>query len=105
MRGQQALFENFFEQPQDVVTTTTRRGRSEELIAARNEALVDRYYFYGKFTDKRYDAILEDLEKEFFIAQFTIQERINENFAKLSELKAHAPTKDYFKKKYPHLVW
>lgn len=105
MLGQQKLFENFFEDEQTPVVTATRRGRSEELHARRNEALIERYYYYGKFTDKRYEAILDQLSDEFFLTPVTISEVMNDNFNKLSDLKAHAPAKDYFKKKYPHLVW
>jgi hypothetical protein len=105
MRGQQSLFEGFFTTDNEQPVMNARQGRSEELHNKRNEALVERYYFYGKFTDKRYEAIVDQLSEEFYIAPFTIQERINENFSKMSELKAMQPTKDYFKKKYPHLVW
>lgn len=97
------LFENLFDEPTPDVQT--RRGRSEKLIALRNDALTDRYYYYGKFTDKRYEVILDLLSNEFFISGVTISEVIGDNSNKLSELKAQAPTKEHFKKKWPHLVW
>lgn len=104
MLGQQKLFGNFFDE-QTPVAIATRRGRSEELHTRRNEALIDRYYYYGKFTDKRYESILDQLSDEFFLTPVTISEVINDNFGKLSDLKATAPAKDFFKKKYPHLIW
>jgi hypothetical protein len=103
MRGQQSLFENVFVAVPEL--TVSRQGRSEELIKERNECLVSRYYYYGKFTDKRYDAIMNDLKKEFFIETMTIQERIQENFEILAELKKQQPSKNHFKDKWPHLVW
>jgi len=106
MRGQQVLFSEFFTEASEApVLTIQRKGRSEQLYGMRNEALLDRYYYYGKFTDKRYESILDQLSEEFYLSPYTIQERINENFSKLDELKAHQPTKEYFKKKYPHLIW
>jgi hypothetical protein len=103
IRGQQKLFkEVFVEAP---ALTAKRQGRSETLHNLRNECLVDRFYFYGKFTDKRYSAILDLLKFEFFLETFTIQERINENYGLLSELKLKQPGKNYFHKKWPHLVW
>ncbi len=104
MRGQQSLFQEVFV-PAEEVTTTTRQGRSDRLHNRRNECLVDRYYFYGKFTDKRYESILNTLEEEFFIEEITIQKRITENFELLEKLKAEVPQKEYFRKKWPHLVW
>jgi len=103
MRGQQSLFENMFVDVPEL--TVSRKGRSEELIKERNECLVDRYYFYGSSTDKRYEAIMNDLKKEFFIETYTIQEILSENVDKLSELKKQQPQKNYFKDKWPHLVW
>lgn len=103
MRGQQSLFENMFVAVPEL--TVSRQGRSEELIKERNECLVSRYYYYGKFTDKRYEAIMNELKKEFFIETTTIEERIQENFEKLAELKKQQPQKNYFKDKWPHLVW
>lgn len=82
-----------------------RSGRSEHLHKLRNECLVHRYYFYFKFTDKRYEAILEILKSEFFIETFTIQDRLNEGYDVLASLRTEAPGKAYFAKKWPHLVW
>lgn len=82
-----------------------RKGRSAELHDLRNECLVARYYFYGKFTDKRYSKILEDLSREFFLSTVTIPEVLDENFESLNELRNQQPTESFFKKKWPHLVW
>jgi hypothetical protein len=95
------LVEMFFdwkeEKPRQTITDLTKM---------RNDCLIDRYYYYGKFTDKRYDAILNHLQQEFFInATYTIPELLNDNFELLDKLKASKPGKDYFKKKWPHLVW
>jgi hypothetical protein len=103
MHGQAKLFNDVFVSVPEL--TVSRPGRNEDLINKRDECLVDRYYYYGKFSLKRYDAILQDLQDEFFIEEFTIQKRINQNFDQLAELKAKKPQRDYFKKKWPHLVW
>ncbi len=103
MRGQQAIFNEIFNEAP--VLTINRKGRSEDLVDKRNEALVDRYYYKGFFEKLRYDEILRQLSEEFYIAQITIQWRINECYDQLDELRAKKPGKDYFRKKYPHLVW
>ena len=103
MRGQQLLFEQLIDK--DTQLTVSRQGRSQQLHDLRNECLIDRYFFYLKFTDKRYDAILEKLKQEFFLEAFTIQERITEGYEFLAKLKQEPPQKNYFVKKWPHLVW
>ena len=104
MRGQQAIFADYLDDFPPVMSVS-RKGRSEELHAKRNEALVERYYYYLIFGDKRYNIILDILQNEFHIASYTIHERISENRTILDELRGKKPELSYFKKKYPHLVW
>lgn len=87
------------------MTVSNKQGRSSELHAQRNECLLERYYYYLNFTDKRYHVVLDILSREFFIAAYTIQWRIDENYEKLLALKAQNPQRNYFVKKWPHLVW
>lgn len=101
--GQQTLFKEIFVAERTV--QTLRQGRSEELINQRNECLVDRYYYLGRETGKRYDLLLEQLRREFFIETVTIAERIGENRDQLEVLKRQRPDRDYFAAKWPHLVW
>lgn len=103
MRGSNTLFNDIFTTPEAAVKQ--RKGRSSTLIAKRNECLIDRYYFFCKFHEKRYDVVLRTLSAEFFISSVTIPEIIDENFALLANLKKEAPAEIYFKKKWPHLSW
>lgn len=69
------------------------------------ECITDRYYFYGKFMHYYYEKILEELHKEFFLAEITISEIINKQIDQLQELKNTDPDKKFFKQKWPHLNW
>jgi len=103
MRGSQSIFRDVFENrpaPEE-----KRKGRSATLHSQRNECLIARYYYYGKFTDKRYLSILETLSFEFHLSTVTIPELINDHIEQLSTLKAKQPAKSYFVKRWPHLVW
>jgi hypothetical protein len=106
MRGSLKLFQDVIPQPQPVMTVS-KPGRSSELHTQRNDCLIDRYYYYLNCSDKRYhyQAVLDILSREFFIASYTIQWRLDENYDKLLALKAQNPQKAYFQKKWPHLVW
>ena len=104
MRGSQSLFADIFEEPPSMVERS-RKGRSAQLHARRNECLIDRYYFKGKFTDKRYNKIISELSEEFFISPVTIPDLINDNFQLLASLKKQQPEKSYFVKKWSHLSW
>lgn len=88
------------------VMKVQRQGRNQDLIAQRNECLIDRYFFYVNHTDKRYNSILQILQGEFFInSTFTIPQVLDDNYDSLMELKKTQPSKEYFKKKWPHLTW
>lgn len=101
-RGANTLFADIFETS---TVVKQRKGRSSTLIAQRNECLIDRYYYYGKFHNSRYSFILKTLSGEFFISEVTIPEVIDENFALLANLKKLQPNPKYFKEKWPHLQW
>jgi len=104
-RGSLTLFRDVFE-PETAELQVSKSGRSAELHSKRNECLVDRYYFYGKYTEKRYMAILSALREEFFLSsEITLPRLISDNYGHLAELKALQPPVAYFKKKWPHLVW
>ena len=103
-RGSNTLFSDIFiDQPEE--TSTQRRGRSAYFHSQRNECLVDRYYYYCKVSEKRYDIVLEKLSVEFFLSTVTIPEIIDSNYEHLVRLKKAAPDAQHFKKKWPHLVW
>lgn len=102
MRGSHTLFNNIFE-----TNTVVKqgKGRSASLIASRNECLINRYYYYGKFFNYKYSYILKQLEDEFFISIVTIPEVISINYELLTNLKKQQPSLQSLKKKWPHLVW
>ena len=102
-RGTQSLFQGIFEDAP--IRVRTGKGRNSDLNAKRNEQLVARYYYYGKFYETRYTAILSKLESEFYIISVTVVEVITANHSLLMNLKKTQPTIKYFKDKWPHWVW
>lgn len=104
-RGSNTLFADIFEETTTTAPEARRKGRSPKHNARRNECLIDRYYYYGKYEQKRYSIILETLSEEFFLSPVTIPEVLTENFDQLDLLKRSKPGPGYFKKKWPHLVW
>lgn len=105
-RGTLKLFKDIFteEENQEPVEKQSK-GRSEILNSKRNECLLDRYFFYGKYSGLRYELILEMLSAEFFLSKVTIPKIVDENLDKLIELKKEKPEKNFFQNKWPHLVW
>ncbi|NOS92463.1 MAG: hypothetical protein HOP30_11110 [Cyclobacteriaceae bacterium] len=113
-RGSLSLFRDVFTDTEKT-TAEQSKGRSKELVDKRNECLIHRYWYYGNFPVKldnkvegklSYPSILNILQEEFFInSEHTIPQIIDECYDQLTELRAHKPGKDYFRKKYPHLVW
>lgn len=102
-RGVNTLYSQIFVEPATVLESK-RKGRSEVLNSKRNDCLIDRYFYYGRF-GLRYDIILNLLSDEFFLSEVTIPKIVDENLDKLIALKKTKPTKTYFQKKWPHMVW
>lgn len=81
------------------------KGRSTVLIKKRNSVLLTRYYYYGTFTDLRFETILKHLSDEFFISESRIQDIVVQDTTIISSLqKKQAKLKD-FRQDIPHFVW
>lgn len=102
-RGTNKNFADIFED--ELAKPKKHKGRGRELHNKRNECLIDRYYYYGKFEKLRYSIILETLSTQFFISHITISEIIDDNYQQLLDLKKKEPSIVYFKKKWLHLNW
>ncbi len=81
------------------------KGRNLNLIARRNHCLMDRYFYYGNYTDKRFDVIIENLCMEFFLSGRTLHDIIEANEGYLLELKKKKPNLSLLEMRWPHLRW
>lgn len=104
-RGSLTLFKNIFQDDSPAPSEKQRKGRSELHNSRRNDCLIDRYFFYGRFSGLRYELILEMLSHEFFLSAVTIPKVVDENLDKLIQLKKEKPDVSFFQNKWPHLVW
>ena len=99
----QSLFAETAITPMDV---PPRKGRSEERIKQRNDKFVHRIVWYRLYhKDLNYEAVLDRLEEEIDLAKFTIGKMTIEFATEIRQLMLQNPTRDYFKKKFPYLVW
>lgn len=103
-RGIQTLYRQIFVEDSSN-PDSKRKGRNEHLNNRRNDCLIDRYFWYGKFSGLRYDLIIKALSEEFFLTEVTVPRIVEDNFEKLAALKQMKPDKKYFLKKWPHLTW
>ena len=108
-RGSRSLYSSLFEEDQTNTSTLPkpeRKGRSEILIAQRNELLVYRYYYHAKIQEKKYMKALTTLEKELFLSTRTITDILSEHNAQLQELvRTKKPTVKELRELFPMMVW
>jgi hypothetical protein len=107
-KGSTSLFsEILFDYDNESLAAKAEKGRSKDLIAKRNELLVDRYFFYLKNFHYRYDHIIDLLSDEFFLSEVTIPKilSLSDNLLYLRRLKKEPPPLKSFKEKWPHLQW
>lgn len=82
-----------------------KKGRSLSLLESRNRALVDRFYFYSNFSKLRYECIIENLSREFFISAYTVIDLLKDKYDLVSENKEHQLSVKQLEKRHPHLNW
>jgi hypothetical protein len=107
-RGSATLFSSIvMEDKPTALADKKRQGRSSSLDARRNEAMIDRYFYYVKHLHYNFEHTLTRLSVEFFISETTIIKVMckPENRTYLHRLKQDAPTRDMFRKRWPHLNW
>jgi hypothetical protein len=73
MRGTTALTSLF---PSSIEAKSEQKGQRNVHIDRRDDALAARFYFYHHIIRKRYDDILLELEKEFFLTPNVIIQRL-----------------------------
>lgn len=71
----------------------------------RNEAILFRHYFYSKVKRLNKEAILDNLNQEFFISKCTIQEILYDNKNYIKELRRKQVSLEYLDEKYSFFKW
>lgn len=79
----------------------TSRGR----LRQRGEALAARFYYHSHIKRLRYDDCLLNLEKEFFITNLYISQRLTARTELIKKLVDKKANKRGLKKQYPHYDW
>lgn len=107
MRGSRTIFASLFQEEHTEVLETApdRKGRSEALVAKRNELLICRYYYYIKIVGTQYHVTFTLLEKEFFLTERTMIDMLARNSGILKHLHSTKPTLKYFRDKYHWMSW
>lgn len=107
-RGAQSLYQKIFN---DEINKNRRKGRCDVLNSYRNELLIDRYFFYVRLAQWRYEIIIKILSAEFFLSPVTIPEILADRVSKLKYVKrSYKELEDSeviaaLRKKWPHMVW
>ena len=82
-----------------------RKGRSQELLAQRDEKLAIRFYYYAHIKGENYEGTINSLVIEFDICERVVIDRLKANQEILDELFSNKPPTAQLKRKIPHFVW
>lgn len=85
--------------------TNKSPGRSSELIQARNQLLIYRFYYKSRIENKRYPVILSELSFELHLTQIRIQDIIQEESHRIAAVKKQNPPIKYFRDTWSHWTW
>lgn len=98
--GLRTLFDDDIPKPRN-----KRPGRDPKLQANKDECIADRYYYYSRIKRLNYQAILEELSREFFLSNFQLQERMRMVWSYLVKLKNQPLSLEDLADKWPWMVW
>ena len=82
-----------------------QKGRSQELLAQRDEKLAIRFYYYAHIKGEDYADTLNALVVEFDICERVVIDRLKANQIVLDKLFSQKPPTTHLKRKIPHFVW
>lgn len=82
-----------------------KRGRSEALIINRNQCLIYRYYYYSKIKRWRYEDVMNELSKEFFLNTRTILNHMEDQAELVKTIFKEKPLIKELEKKFNFLNW
>lgn len=91
--------------PTSVQSNPERKGHRNVHIERRDEVLTARFYYYYHIKRQRYDDILLDLEKEFFITPDVVVQRLRLTGDIAKELLKKDTTTSDLKKLHPLYKW
>jgi hypothetical protein len=81
------------------------KGRNKDLIVARNICMAYRYYYYVHLIRFRYDLVLMELQKEFYLTPETIPRIVEKHIDLIKKMTVEKVTVRQLKTKYPHMSW
>jgi hypothetical protein len=102
LRGQQSITCRF---PTSVVSKPEQKGHRNVHLTRRDEVLTVRFYYYYHLKRMRYDDILLELEKEFFITPDVVVQRLRETGELAKKLVREEFNITQLKKDYPLFMW
>lgn len=102
LRGQQSIVKVF---PVSVIDKPENKGQKSVHISRRDEVLTARFYYYYHLKRMRYDDILLELEKEFFITPNVVVQRLSLTGDLAKQLVRDEATTTELKRQYPLFVW
>lgn len=82
-----------------------RIGRSNALVARRNECLLVRCYYWSTEKNKCYEEVIRLLVDEFFISPVTVARLMQRHAKRLAGLRQSPPTSYYLQLRWPHFRW
>ena len=86
-------------------TLPQQNGRNPELIAARDNFLLHRFYFKTKIQRKIYPDTLKELSNEVWLSKLMITKIIQAQADNILMIKKQQPSIKVLREVWPHIVW
>lgn len=99
------LFNELMRESNDNVAVQKSSGRNPDLINARNNFLVHRFYFKTKIQRMQLDDAMESIGKELWLSKVQVSKIIYAKADNILNIKKQQPTVNVLRQAWPHIVW
>ncbi len=104
MRRGRRIFDKMIDDSPVPSSIEKKRGRSIDKINRRNVCLAYRYYYHAKICRLRFEDVMKELSKEFFLEHRTISNIIQADQNLLSRVVHEKPEVKHLSKEYSFFI-
>jgi len=102
------VFKTLFEEDEvlELAEGEKKQGRDAELLAGRNELILRRFVYIGtNRPDMKYEFVVKELVRTFYLSDYTIGKIIEENRDVLQRIRKEPLDAKALREKYQDYVW
>lgn len=104
MRGTTKL-SKIFNSSDSELQNSRVKGRSADLLNDRNTALLHRFYFYSTFTELKFERIISNVSRDFYLTPRRVTDILSKEVEMLTNIRKEKPSISKLRSKFIQFNW